>query len=77
MIIVTHVFTGGKAIGIPGEIRGLYEAHKLGGRLPWKYLFQPTIKLCREGFRVGNAHAKAIAAQMERIKTNANLRYEN
>ena len=43
------------AIGIPGEIRGLYEAWKIGGRLPWKQLFQPTIKLCRNGITVGPA----------------------
>ncbi|XP_052225167.1 glutathione hydrolase 1 proenzyme-like [Dreissena polymorpha] len=43
---------GGKAIAIPGEVRGLYEAWKLGGRLPWKQLFQPAIKLCMHGFNL-------------------------
>ena len=74
-VFILHHFSGGKAIGIPGEIRGLYEAHKLGGKLAWKHLFQPTIKLCRDGIRVGKAHALAIAGQKERVKTNANLRY--
>ncbi|XP_041372224.1 glutathione hydrolase 1 proenzyme-like [Gigantopelta aegis] len=40
---------GGLAIGVPGEVMGIWQAYKLGGSLPWADLFEPTIRLCEEG----------------------------
>ncbi|KIK67468.1 hypothetical protein GYMLUDRAFT_155847 [Collybiopsis luxurians FD-317 M1] len=43
----TSVF-GGLAVAVPGELRGLSEAHRRWGRLPWKQIVQPAAELARE-----------------------------
>lgn len=42
---------GGLAVGVPGEVKGLFEAHKRWGKLPWKRLVQPAVELAK-GWKV-------------------------
>ncbi|KAL4218407.1 Gamma-glutamyltranspeptidase 1 [Mactra antiquata] len=65
---------GGMAIAIPGEIKGLYKAWELGGRLPWEVLFRPSIQLCEEGFTVGQLLHNDIQNNMEYINRNDELK---
>lgn len=44
--------TGALAVGVPGEVAGLVEAHKKFGTLPLSVLAAPAIKLAAEGFAV-------------------------
>lgn len=46
-----HISTsiGGAAVAVPGQMRGLEEIHRKCGRLPWKRLFEDSIRLASDG----------------------------
>jgi len=59
---------GGRAVGVPGTVAMLFEAHRAHGRLPWARAFEPAIRLAEEGFAVSPRLARAIAAEGERLR---------
>ena len=43
---------GGKSVGVPGNFRLAQLAHERHGTLPWARLFEPAIRLARDGFAI-------------------------
>ncbi|MEW6992678.1 gamma-glutamyltransferase [Colwelliaceae bacterium MEBiC 14330] len=52
---------GGKSVGVPGVLAALKKSHDKYGKLPWKTLFQPAIKLAENGFVVSPRLEKLLA----------------
>ncbi|XP_055587958.1 glutathione hydrolase 1 proenzyme-like [Uranotaenia lowii] len=65
---------GGLAVAVPGEIKGYWELHKRYGKLDWKTLIDPTIKLCREGHVVSGYLDRIIRPRRDRINAIPSLK---
>ncbi len=49
-----------KAVGVPGTVAGLALAHQKYGKLPWKDLVAPAIKLAEDGFVIDEQLAGSL-----------------
>uniref|UniRef100_A0A1B6FN82 Gamma-glutamyltransferase n=1 Tax=Cuerna arida TaxID=1464854 RepID=A0A1B6FN82_9HEMI len=61
---------GPKAAGVPGVLKGYQVLHRKFGKLEWKTLFQPTIKLCQEGIPVNKRLAEHFIEEAGNIKNS-------
>ena len=48
------------AVGVPGTVAGLHLAWRDHGRLPWKRVVEPAIKLARDGFPVSHDLSRSL-----------------
>jgi gamma-glutamyltranspeptidase/glutathione hydrolase len=53
---------GHKVVGVPGTVRGLALAHQRFGKLPWKEVVLPAVRLADEGFVLGEYLANSLNA---------------
>ena len=56
----------GLSVGVPGNVALAAKAHAEHGRLPWATLFEPAIRLAREGFRMNPRLAESLAGNVDR-----------
>lgn len=65
---------GGLATAIPGEVKGLYEAHKTYGKLTWSQVVNPAIKLARDGFQISIPVYEAMNSNKKDIEKDPGLK---
>ncbi|HUD94616.1 gamma-glutamyltransferase [Sphingobium sp.] len=59
-----QAWPGGYSVGVPGNLRLAWDAHRKWGKLPWADVFQPAIRYAQEGFEVRerlNTAMRAVA----------------
>lgn len=62
LMSVEEAAVGGRAVGVPGVMRMLEDAHRQHGKLAWAKLFQPAIHLAERGFKISpRLHALLMA----------------
>jgi len=54
---------GHLAAGVPGSVRGMWEAHQRFGTLPWEDLLAPAVRLA-QGFQVGDRFLRSLDPDM-------------
>ena len=50
-------------VGVPGTVKGLWEASRRYGKLDWKMLVEPALKLAQNGFVVDEVLARSLRGQ--------------
>jgi gamma-glutamyltranspeptidase / glutathione hydrolase len=68
-----EVAFGGLAVGVPGVMRMLDDAHRAHGRLPWSELFAPAIALAEDGFEI-SPRLYFLLDQFKRFESGAGFR---
>ena len=68
---------GPQSAGVPGEIRGYWEAKQLYGNknITWKSLLQPSIDMCFNGIPVTWHHASKLNSSKDTILNDPGMRY--
>lgn len=58
---------GHLAAGVPGSVAGMAEAHRRFGRLPWREVLEPAVRLARDGFVIDEFRSRSLAAAAQKL----------
>jgi gamma-glutamyltranspeptidase / glutathione hydrolase len=75
---LNHV--GVLSAGTPGTVAGLFKAHEKYGKLPWKKLVSPAIKLASKGIPFSHAltqHATSLEETWKKFPSTAAVMYKD
>jgi len=59
--------TGALASGVPGSVSGLAAMHRRFGKLSWRSLLQPAVKLARDGFLIDEYRSHSMGQDTTRF----------
>ncbi|KAJ4439546.1 hypothetical protein ANN_07670 [Periplaneta americana] len=65
---------GPLAIGVPGEMKGYWEAHQKYGRLPWEEVIKPSIEVCVEGYIMNKHQYDSLGIRADYVRRDPILR---
>lgn len=62
---------GGRSVGVPGALRAMALAHEKSGKLPWATLFEPAIRLARDGWTLSPRFASIAGSSVAKLDAGA------
>ncbi|MBA2920951.1 gamma-glutamyltransferase [Sphingomonas sp. MAH-20] len=62
---------GGRSVGVPGALRAMAMAHAKSGKLSWATLFEPAIRIARDGWQLTPRFAQVGGGAIRKLDAGA------